>query len=282
LAISSQPVSPLGDVTQEVLVEIFKHLDPPDLEKVSLVNQLFHRIALSDLLWKPIAQEINCPINENVAVYIQVKFFNIRKIINNFPGNPKDIQQIANNLQIPMIQRIKFLQEYRRARDIIVVWEKLAKKIKKKVPNLYKLKSSEKMINKSKGFNKWCHSHKNKLSRIQELIIHNSHLSSLPKEIGMLTQLQDLQLNNNYLSFLPPEIWELTQLNSIILWDNQLPFLPQKIEKLTELDFLDLSKNQLSSLPPEIGKLTKLNTLQLHNNQLTSLPEEIGNLTNLK
>ena len=123
----------------------------------------------------------------------------------------------------------------------------------------------------------------NKLfSNITELYLDNNNLSSLPKEIGLLTKLETLYLNNNNLSSLPKEIGLLTKLETLYLDNNNLSSLPKEIGLLTKLRYLYLDNNNLSSLPKEIGDLSELETLYLNNNNFSNWPKEIGLLTKLR
>jgi internalin A len=122
---------------------------------------------------------------------------------------------------------------------------------------------------------------KAKAERAEVLNLSKLGLTSLPREIGLLTSLQRLYLHDNQLTTLPPEIGSLKQLTQLDLSNNRLAELPQEIGLLTELNGLSLDGNQLNTLPPEIGSLAKLQVLSLDGNQLTTLPREIGSLTAL-
>jgi len=279
---SSLEPFPLERLPEVPLIKTFELLDLPDLKNLRLVKRNFCDRASQNAIWKLIAEEINCSFKADTKVMEQVKAFviNLKEIIKNFPKNPKDIIAILKNPQ-PTIQNIKTLQEYRKARDTIVMWKEIAKEINEKVPELDGLNSSEKVIHKCKDFNGWCNKYQNKLAQILRLFLCN-HLSSLPKEIGNLIQLQALFLLNNSISSLPVEIWNLTQLETLYFENNHLSSPPEEIWKRTQLQSLFLSGKQLSSLSKEIWNLTQLQSLFLSGKQLSSLPKGIGGLTQLK
>jgi len=284
----------LGGLPKDVLKHgILPFLDTADLESVSLMNRRLHEVASSNSVWEAFAKKINCPINResDATVCKQVKDFviSIKKDINKLPeefsfwqfwrfSSIRDIQRIISNRHIPTIKQIETLQEYRKARDIIVVWKAVANKIEVKVPEL----DSPDFIKNSKKFSDWCNKYQNKLDQIQELFLLGYQLSSLSPEIGKLTNLEKLQLQNNYLTSLPPEIGKLVQLSWLILADNCFSSLPEAIGKLTNLRNLGLQGNQLISLP-EIGNLKLLEELNLKNNPLTSVTfGDYDNLIQLK
>jgi Leucine-rich repeat (LRR) protein len=120
------------------------------------------------------------------------------------------------------------------------------------------------------------------LSLLQMLMMQNNQLTSLPESFGELTQLQTLHLNNNQLTSLPESFGNLTQLQTLLIDNNQLTSLPESFGNLTRLPKLELHYNQLTSLPQSIGNLTQLQMLDLQYNQLTSLPQSIGNLIQLQ
>jgi len=298
----------LGELPRDLLkLEIFEYLDASDLESVSFMNKRLHEEAsTSNSVWEAFAKKINCPINgkiDNVRKQVKDFVISIKKDINKLPEKPSsslqfwktfpsDIQKIISDPHMPTIKEIETLQEYRKARDIIVVWKALAKAMQglAKVPKLNNLNSSETVIKMSKKFDVWCNTYQITLSQITRLNLGASifsgkgkQLSSLPKGIfEKLTNLQELDLSNNQLSSLPEEIGQLTQLEWLDLDHNQLSSLPSEIGKLVRLRRLYINNNQLTSLPPEIGNLALLIDLQLTDNQLSSLTKEIWKLIKLE
>ena len=79
-----------------------------------------------------------------------------------------------------------------------------------------------------------------------DLFIQLPSLSSLPKEIGLITNLISLGLANNDIKILPKEIGNLKNLTYLDLENNQLSSLPAEIENLTNLTYLNLINNQFS------------------------------------
>jgi len=86
------------------------------------------------------------------------------------------------------------------------------------------------------------------------LDLSNLALSSLPKEILLLTRLESLSLRNNRFTLLPSEIGSLTTLTSLDLSFNKLTDLPLFLRRLTRLKNLELeeTKNYLNSPPKSV------------------------------
>ncbi len=84
------------------------------------------------------------------------------------------------------------------------------------------------------------------------LNLSSKSLTSVPKEIGILTKLEKLYLNNNNLTSLPEEIGNLINLMELHLDNNLLSSLPKELGKLTNLRFLCLANNKLKSIPREL------------------------------
>jgi internalin A len=119
------------------------------------------------------------------------------------------------------------------------------------------------------------------LTNLRTLSLSSNQLVSLPPEIGRLKNLKSLDLNNNRLSDFPVEIGELTSLKILDLSYNNLTELSPEIKNITNLEKLDVSHNKLTALPKEIGKCISMISLYLHRNKLTDLPSSIGELVEL-
>ena len=102
------------------------------------------------------------------------------------------------------------------------------------------------------------------------------------KGISIFRNLKILVLFNTWIKNLPKEIWKLKKLEMLDLDYNQIKKLPKEICRLNNLKILDLSDNQIKKLSKEIGSLVSLENLYLNKNQLRYLPSEICNLKNLK
>ena len=117
---------------------------------------------------------------------------------------------------------------------------------------------------------------------INELVLNDNKLSSLPDSIKEFKKLTTLSLNNNKLQCLPKSIVELKSLEKLLLSDNQLKEIPTNIDELTKLQVLGLGNNQLEKLPTSIGNLKNLMYLNVTNNKLVSLPPKIKDMKQLK
>lgn len=117
---------------------------------------------------------------------------------------------------------------------------------------------------------------------INELVLNDNKLSSLPDSIKEFKQLTTLSLNNNKLQCLPESIVNLKSLEKLLLSNNQLKEIPSNIDRLSKLQVLGLGNNQLEKLPTSIVNLKNLVYLNVTNNKLVSLPPKIKDMKQLK
>jgi internalin A len=120
------------------------------------------------------------------------------------------------------------------------------------------------------------------LEQLEELVVVENKLASMPDWIGGLVELRKLNLGNNQITNLPVAIGRLTKLQELQVWGNRLVTLPESLGLLTHLRELVLHTNQLAHLPESLGLLVQLEILLIHQNNLTSLPDSIGQLTKLR
>lgn len=97
------------------------------------------------------------------------------------------------------------------------------------------------------------------LKALKRLEVRCTQVTSVPKEIVLLSNLLILIIDNNY----------------------QLTCVPKEIGLLHNLECLGLDSNQLTSIPKEIGLLSNLIDLYLENNHLKTIPNEICELSGL-
>jgi Leucine-rich repeat (LRR) protein len=139
---------------------------------------------------------------------------------------------------------------------------------------------------------------------LQNLILRNNRLSSLPEWLKDMSTLKVLDVSDNWLNGIPEWICNLTGLKELCLADNNLFTLPKSMENFTSLTILslcgnrmlmdiepigdikslvrlDLSYCNIKELPDSLSNLTMLTKLNLRGNQLTSLPDWITDLTML-
>lgn len=120
-----------------------------------------------------------------------------------------------------------------------------------------------------------------KCRQLEELILHNGHLKSLPDEIRFLSKLHTLDLHGNKIKTFPNGFWNLNQLVKLKLDDNKIKELPD-ITNLTNLRELDVSGNKLGELPPFLWKMTSIEDLSVVHCRISTLPAEVSNLSKLK
>lgn len=126
-----------------------------------------------------------------------------------------------------------------------------------------------------------CHS----LPDLEELIINNNQITSIPISIGLLRNLKVLIADENKIDSLPASIGSCSQLRILSLSQNQLHSLPDEVGRISQLTVLNLSGNRLNYLPFSFLKLTQLKALWLSKNQqkpLSSLSSEVDQVTGHK
>ena len=124
----------------------------------------------------------------------------------------------------------------------------------------------------------WMNENKNHLQNIVRLDLSRKALTTIPREITLLTGLQVLSLHNNQITVLPQGIFAgLNRLQRLALNHNQITVLPQRIfNELIQLRELDLSNNQITFYcRVYFDALIQLRKLDLSNNQITVLLQGI-------
>lgn len=106
-----------------------------------------------------------------------------------------------------------------------------------------------------------------RLSALQELVINNNLIESLPETIGFLRNLHTFIADCNQIKTLPSTICSCTRLRILSLSSNELSYLPDDIGHLSNLKVLNLRCNQLRYLPLSFAKIVGLRTLWLSENQ---------------
>ncbi len=119
------------------------------------------------------------------------------------------------------------------------------------------------------------------LTKLESLAISNTAITTLPKELGHLKKLEDASFMNNQLLSVPSELFNLPKLKRLNLTNNQLAALPAPVN-LSSLIKLDVAGNRLTSLPTEIALLPALQELALYDNPFETLPNEVANIPRLE
>lgn len=123
------------------------------------------------------------------------------------------------------------------------------------------------------------------LPDLEELVINNNQITSIPISIGLLRNLKVLIADENKIDSLPASIGSCSQLRILSLSQNQLHSLPDEVGRISQLTVLNLSGNRLNYLPFSFLKLTQLKALWLSKNQqkpLSSLSSEVDQVTGHK
>jgi len=120
--------------------------------------------------------------------------------------------------------------------------------------------------------------------KIQQLLVANNQLTSVPDIISSLKNLIRLDLSNNSIRHVCDGITSLTNLTHLYLRNNQITNndLPKDMIGLTNLRTLNLSGNLITCLPPQVLDIVSLRNLFLGANQITELDRGISRLRRLK
>ena len=123
------------------------------------------------------------------------------------------------------------------------------------------------------------------------LNLSNNQLKTLPPEVFYLSRLQQLIVSNNELESLPEiqkgwsqtendYLWPCSCLNRIMLDRNHLVLLPEFIFSLPKLSYLDVSQNHLRKLPFSMWTTPKLHTFICSNNEIEAIPTNWPHIMN--
>ena len=127
----------------------------------------------------------------------------------------------------------------------------------------------------------------NNMTQLIELRLdHNSMMTRIPEELGLLGKLQYLSLANNGANgTIPSQLFDLVKLEVLDLSDNNLlGDIPSGLGNLHQIKILHLGKNKFSNtIPASFGRLSNLQQLRLEQNQIPgSLPTVLGRVTDLE
>lgn len=102
-------------------------------------------------------------------------------------------------------------------------------------------------------------------------------LKFIPEDVAKLVKLQELLVGNNEISSLPSEMCQLPCLQTLSLHHNQLDHGWVTVEQnlFPALVSLDLSFNAFGEIPPSLCECTALQELNLSHNHLSYLREEL-------
>lgn len=122
------------------------------------------------------------------------------------------------------------------------------------------------------------------MPKLEELILSESNVISLPDFISRVNTLKRINLNNNPGININQvsEVLSGLKLISLSFKGCKLPFIPFQLTKITSLIQLNVSNNYITKLPSEISKLNNLEYLNLAMNYLDSIHAPINSLPNLK
>lgn len=120
------------------------------------------------------------------------------------------------------------------------------------------------------------------LTKLTDIVFHDTPISYLPPEIGKLTALEDLDISDNCLTYFPTEIGQLSKLQTLCAYNNHLTSIPSELGNLSNLCVVSLSYNQLTDFPIKTGQFSALKAINLANNYLTQKPKGIDSLILLK
>ena len=93
-------------------------------------------------------------------------------------------------------------------------------------------------------------------------------LSSLPREIGLLTPYVLIKLSDNLFTQFPFSIFEMTWLQKLNLKGNRVMHIPKEISKLVNLNEIWLEENQIEEFPSTLLFTSRLERLWLDFNKI--------------
>jgi len=268
-------------------------------------------------IWQSIAEQIDCPIDPQLADPMFAQVLNWIKAIRVRTARPdycpEDIAQLRKKLN-PNLSEIIYLQTYAKARQILNLWHAISSSnsipgLEKGPGRLFLFTTSQQFIDKAKQYPAWRSRNESLLQAASTLRIWQNLAANL-FQIGpdisdlksadtiikkaktfsswfefnkkALEKLKRFSLQGGNLTSLPIEICQLTKLQTLNLAANFLDSLPKNFKKLKRLEKLNLNQNHFSEIPEPVCQLQKLKKLQLNFNQIILIPKELHNLSKLK
>lgn len=108
-------------------------------------------------------------------------------------------------------------------------------------------------------------------------------LLSLPEDIDtILPNIEELLIFDNQIESIPDSIGQLKQLRMLDISINPLTTLPASVGMLQNLRSLFVGTCSLQTLPAELGQCRSLQQLHAENNQINTIPASLQNLRGLR
>ncbi len=122
--------SVLDELPEEKQVHLLTFLEPQHLAILGLASKYWNTLIADDDVWRALAERIHCPVNNNSPVRHQVPVF-----IEKLKGKVREVWAPADivailNLKTSTIDQIHYLQNWRKARDTLVVWNELVHRVR--------------------------------------------------------------------------------------------------------------------------------------------------------
>jgi len=114
---------------------------------------------------------------------------------------------------------------------------------------------------------------------IEEFILSNNRLISLPNSLKLLTNLRYLDLKYNKLTAFPAVILKLPQLRELYLDNNLITKLPESLSALSKLKKLSLFGNKVKSIDDDcFAGMKALRLVDLECNPISQKPQSLLDL----
>ena len=267
----------------ELVLEKYK-LRSGDSEKYNLTHRVKEELNLIKLQAEKASVEkpsLNTPDEVNQVKHKILKY-NYRL---SCPDLPESIQAL---LESPATREsVSELDEWIKARSIVIVIHKLKKKNKQLTHFDSNLLKSDKWNTIFDSYNTWCEENRIELEKIKKLRISIDRLYQLaPNIFAKLINLEELSLTETNLYALDIDALKgLSNLKELNLYENKLVILdPGTFDGLGKLKELWLTYNQIKWVHPDtFDGLKKLKELYLSVNDLRKLhPDTFDGLEKLE
>ena len=118
---------------------------------------------------------------------------------------------------------------------------------------------------------------------VQNLTIYDEpKFDHIPESIGNLSRLFELHIQKTNISTLPTTLMQLPDLIILKMQENKFHELPAWLAKCKNLHTLNFADNYIVQIPDEILNMKQLLYLTLTNNHITHIPIQICKLGNLE
>jgi hypothetical protein len=293
-------------IPEELVIEIFSCLDISDLERASLVNREWNRLANDNILWKKIYfaierfPAIHFPMTSYKST-VKVFYLLALEKAKQIPSIPQKLVEGPKSIsQFHQLQN-KFIS-HERCKQLARYIKHLPNAAPPKIASILHAVDND-IITDQTFFRLMGWVKAQDIKHVWQKVAAEAHpnidIDESQFEIcdwekfntafadwmerggETVKNLQKLDLSSCNLAYIPTCLEKLTNLKTLFLNNNSLTELPESLGNLRQLTRLNLEGNYLTRLPASLANHPNLSSLSIGQNKLSALPDLIKDLKNL-